>query len=56
MYTVLLVKHLLQSANSNNIPLLSNPFMDMFSSLVPDSKRYADLVGMTVFDRAGRFA
>jgi hypothetical protein len=56
MYNTLLLKYLLQSASSQNVPLLSNPFMYLFSSLVPDSKRYTDLVGRIVFVRARRFA
>jgi hypothetical protein len=56
MYNALLVIYLSQSANSNNVLPLNKHFMDLFSSLVPDSKRYTDLVGRTVLVRARRFA
>jgi hypothetical protein len=45
MYNASFVKYLLQTAKS------SNPCMDPLSSLVPDGKRYTDLICMTVFVR-----
>jgi hypothetical protein len=50
MYNASFVKYLLQPANSSNLS------MDPFSSLVPDSQRYTDLICMTVFVRARRWA
>jgi hypothetical protein len=50
MYNDSFVKYLLQQANSTNFS------MDLFSSLVPDGKRYNDLICTILFARARRFA
>jgi len=49
MCNVSFVQYLIQSINPNN------PSMDSFSSLVPDGKRYTDMICMIVFSRARRF-